>query len=83
MAGQNTVLRLFSRLAHGSLLVSAAGLLATLAFGIGRLPLRYLAEIILVWILLGLLGIWGRIAVGCFRALDATLKHIEITARRR
>ena len=83
MSAPNMESRVLSRLAYWSWFVSAVGLLASILYGIGSPQLHFFSEMLLGWTLIGLLGIWARVATGYWRAMDAKLTEIESAVQRR
>jgi hypothetical protein len=81
MAATNKAPLLFSRVTYGSMIVSAVGLLATVAYGMGDPLLRVYAEVLLVWILIALVAIWSRLTAIWWRAMDTKLAQIESAAK--
>jgi hypothetical protein len=82
MAATSKAPLLFSRVTYGSMIVSAVGLLATVAYGMGDPLLRVYAEVLLVWILIALVAIWSRLTAVWWRAMDTKLAQIESAAKR-
>ena len=74
---------LFSRVTYGAMILSAVGLLTTVAYGMGDPALRVFAEVLLGWIMVALAAVWARITARWWRALDAKVTEIESTARQR
>ena len=74
-------LRSLTRMAYGLLFVGAAGLVAGVAFGIWRLPFRFLADDVEGIALIVIIGSCTRVAAKCIRALDARMTHLEQTTK--
>lgn len=81
MTAANKEPLLFSRVTYGSMIVSAVGLLATVAYGMGDPMLRVFAEVLLGWILIALVAIWARLTAGWLHTMDAKVAQIESAAQ--
>ena len=73
---------LFSRVTYGSMIVSAVGLLTTIAYGMGDPMLRTFAEVLLGWIMIALAAFWARLTAKWWGTMDAKIAQIESAARR-
>ena len=83
MATTNKEPLLFSRVTYGSMIFSAVGLLATIAYGMTDPALRVFAEGLLGWMMLALAAIWARLTASWWRAIDAKVEQINSAARKR
>ena len=83
MVSTNKEPLLFSRVTYGAMIVSAVGLLATVAYGMTEPALRVFAEGLLGWIMLALAAIWARLTASWWRAIDVKVAEIDSAARRR
>jgi hypothetical protein len=81
MAATNKEPLLFSRVTYGSMILSAVGLLATVAYGMGDPMLRVFAEALLGWIMIALVAIWARLTAKWLRTMDAEIAQIESAAQ--
>jgi len=72
---------LFSRVTYGSMIVSAVGLLATVAYGMGDPMLRTFAEVLLGWMMIAIAAFWARFTAGSWTEMDTKIAQIKSSAQ--